>query len=274
MKPIYLITIFIFVLSIAVPSWADEGIISSDGKLFNQTFLARGYLSYKERRSFSLSTDGGYLGPFNCSDSTFTQSAKFAGSDELCQRMRGNIFWLNLATGIFEIEYVTTQALKNIYLNGFLRINFFDEIAVVSFDESFMSYSMNREYPHDGEFLKNKTVKQFIPSVIDCSTDGLLVFDVLRNRHEYFELDENDRQDEVLKELSGNNRYPYVLVYRDDDALWSGSAKFTTGRNIYVFIGEADIRLISRVPDQLCSFHYWINQSLDYRNIEIGLRKQ
>ena len=261
-------------LSIAMPSWADEGVINSDGKLFNQTFLASGYLSHKEHRSFSLSTDGGYLGPFNCSDSTFAQSAKFAGSDELCQRKRESMFWLNLATGIFEMKYVTTRAPKNIYLNSFLEINFFSEVAVISFNESFMSYSMNHEYPHDGEFAKNKAVRKFAPKVIDCSTDGLLVFDVLKNQPEYFELDENDRQDKILKEFAGNSRYPYVLVYRDDDELWSGNAKFITGRNIYIFIGEEDIRLISRVSDQLCSFHYWINQVLDYRNIEIGLRKQ
>jgi hypothetical protein len=258
----------IFALSFVIPARASDVIINSDSRLFDQAFLARGYLSHKERRSFSVLNNGGYLGPFNCADSAF------AGSVELCQRESLNIFWLNLETGIFEAKYGTSEAPKNIYLDSSLKINFFNEVAIVSFNESFMSYAINPKYSPSGDVLKNKTVRKFIPNVIDCSTDGLLVFDVLRNQPGHFELDENDRQDDILKELSGNNLYPYVLVYRDDDDFWSGNAKFITGRNIYVFIGESDLRIISRVSDQLCSFHYWMNQVVGYRNIEVGLRKR
>lgn len=243
---------------------ADESVkttanINNKKIVYHQEFLKNGYLKFNEKKFYYKYNNK--IGPFICNDDLKKENLKN------CNQTFENKYWFDLKKGKYETFQPTKYHQNPIIFNNFLMINFLNSIAVVSFQMNFMSFIYTNYYNMTSEGNSN-----FIPNMINCSSDGNIVFEIIKNDGKISALQELDTKDIYLNEFINNSNYPYVLKYIDDDNNWHSESKFGSGRAIYIFLGIENINVISKINDLVCTSHYLINKKISIKNIKYGYR--
>lgn len=217
----------------------------------NKEIFKKGYLTFAEKKLFYIYKEK--LGPFKCSEII---KDKYITD---CDQKKIKEVWLNLKTGKYEFIKKIKTTKPSIVFNDSLSINFFNSVAIVSFELNFLSFTKL-----ENDFKLNHRE-------INCLSDGYIVFDIYENNN-FNILDDIDNQDNYLMTFINNKNYPYILRYIDDDQYWNNKSKFNTGRYIYIFLGAQELQIISKVGDLVCTFNHLINKKISMKKIHYGYR--
>ena len=247
--------IILFLFALSGSSFAGE-------KFFNYENLLRGgSVNYDENRTFKIKSIGHkkYFGPLYCSDKLLSGLNGGYKKSECLTLNKGEKYWLALeAEEFFSDQLVRNSKLKftgsefDEVRKFSARITFYDSVAVVSF-EGVVSNSYRFKFSLN-ENVDHKSVNFWEPFPHLCSSDRLLVFDILKNQSTLFQLSDLELRNLELIDAIGNPEFPYFLKYTDDDVIWgmNGSAA-NSGSNIYIFIGDNKFKIISEVAFGLCT---------------------
>jgi hypothetical protein len=244
------------------------------GEIFDlNRFLEGGAIRYEENRIFKVSTSGGkkYSGPLFCSDHILSGRNVGYKEDECLIEGNSAEYWFDLQTG----EFVNGRQLnfEKSKIDGLrkfsTRIEFFNSVAVISFDGVVANGYMQTAFL-TGNFLADG----WTPFPHHCSSDRLLVADIIENNKEMFKLSDSESRNRDLIDAIGDSDFPYFLKYIDDDEVWgAGRAASNSGESIYIFVGDKTVKVISEVIFGLCSPDGSFVKSLK-EDINIGAKLQ
>lgn len=235
--------------------------------------LERGAVSYEEKRIFKINTSGDkkYSGPLFCSDRILSSSGVGYRKDDCSLEGSSAEYWFDLQLG----EYVNGRQLnfeksRIDNLRKFsMRIEFFNSVAVISFDGV-----VSNGYIQTGFLTGNFLADGWTAFPHHCSSDRLLVADIIENNREMFKLSETESGSRDLNDAIGNPSFPYFLKYVDDDGVWgAGGSASNSGESIYIFVGDKAVKVIVEVAFGLCTPDGSFVKSLK-EDINIGAKLQ
>jgi hypothetical protein len=216
--------------------------------------LERGFVRYEENRILKLSTSGGkkYSGPLFCSDHILSGHSGGYKKEECLKGGSQAEYWFDLQAGEFvnskELNFGKSRVDSVRKFSAY--IEFFNSVAVISFDGVVAnSYALT-------SFLNmnDQIGVDWVSVPYYCSSNRLLVGDVIENNREKFKLSGSESRNMDLIDVIYDPDFPYLLKYIDDDEVWGmGGSVSNSGESIYIFIGDKQLKIISEVAFGLCS---------------------
>lgn len=259
-----LVSIFLMALSCAV--FGGENF--DFGRL-----LERGGISYEENRILKINTSGNkkYSGPHFCSDHILSGRGVGYKKDECSIEGSSAEYWFDLQLGEYvNVRQINFEKSRIDDLRKFsMHIEFFNSVAVISFDGV-----VSNDYMQTGFLTGNFLADGWTAFPHHCSSDRLLVADIIENNREMLKLSEAESRNSDLNDAIGNPSWPYFLKYVDDDEVWgAGGSASNSGESVYIFVGDKAVEVINEVAFGLCSPNGSFVKSLK-EDINIGAKLQ